>query len=243
MVLARCLCFGTEECMAMRRTVRWCNPPTQCQTNTCLLSRRSRPLFSVTSCIKGGLTWTKDKANKKQIKSKGSYFHTFPMIYELHRKAKTFAKRRGSISIAIIANCIEFHEDFKTEDFKLPQQSQPFEYEDKCEYVRTLMYELFQRCSAQHWSAIFWWILIKAGNIQSKQLMVQLCNFVQRQICIWRVSAHHLHNNNKAAAHLQVTGVVKCHILIPILFDETRIRLQDIFSCCCKVELERNNHR
>lgn len=165
------------------------------------------------------------------------------MIYELHRKAKTVAKRRGSISIAIIANCIEFQEDFKTEDFKLPQQSQPSEYEDKCEYVRTLMYELFQRCSAQNWSAIFWWILIKASNIQSKQLMVQLCNFVQRQICIWRVSAHHLHNNNKAAAHLQVTGVVKCHILIPILFDETRIRLQDIFSCCCKVELERNNHR
>lgn len=65
------------------------------------------------------------------------------MIYELHRKAKTVAKRRGSISIAIIASCIEFQEDFKTEDFKLPQQLQPSEYEDKCEYVRTLMYELF----------------------------------------------------------------------------------------------------
>ena len=47
--------------------------------------------------------------------------------------------------------------------------------------------------------------------------VVCLCS--KRYLHLNRVSAHHLHNNNKAAALLPKTSVEKCHILIPILFD------------------------
>ena len=53
-----------------------------------------------------------------------------------------------------------------------------------------------------------------------------------------RASAHHFHNNNKAAALLTSDQCGEMSHLDTFLLDKTRMRLQDIFPYFCKVQLK-----
>lgn len=60
----------------------------------------------------------------------------------------------------------------------------------------------------------------------------------KRNLHLNSTSAHHFHDNNKAVCFLPVTTEEGCHILIPIVLDKMNVRLQDIFSHSCKVQLK-----
>lgn len=217
MVLARCLCVGTEECMAMRRTAIWCNPPTQCQTNTCLLSGRSHPLFSVTSCTKQASFEVKMKQipGQDKVQKKAASPFSFPKHTSSEGKEEERSQEEEIISVAIIVNSNGFLQQLGYEGKSGCASLWSTNYSD------VALHNIQVQC--------VWCILIcmkkKPNPKKSRRCTVKAPDGAavrhpsKRYLHLNRASAHHLHNNNKTAALLPVTSVEKCHILIPILSD------------------------